>query len=100
MTMPRGNDSKADQARSLRSAGKNVAEIAEAIGVSKPTVYNYLRGTQPKVASARKVTPRKITSDTTPTFTVTPEGDDRVAVNVRLVTDTKSAGIFLRKILA
>lgn len=102
MTTPRGNE-KQDQVRSLRNEGKSVAEIAEAVGVSKPTVYNYLKGAAPKRATARKLTPRVTEThvgDMTPTFTVTPEGDNRVAVSVRLVTDTKSASIFLRKILA
>lgn len=101
MTTPRGNE-KQDHVRALRNEGKSVAEIAEVVGVSKPTVYNYLKGAAPKRATARKLKPRLevSTGDMTPTFTVTPDGENRVVVSVRLVTDTKSASIFLRKILA
>lgn len=61
MTMLRGNE-RAERINALKSEGKSVSDIAKELGVSKPTVYNTLKGGTKRKTATRKTTPRQLTS--------------------------------------
>lgn len=59
MTTLRGNE-RAERINALKNEGKSVADIAKELGVSKPTVYNTLKGGTKRKTTTRKTTPKTI----------------------------------------
>lgn len=54
MTTLRGNE-RAERINTLKNEGKSVSDIAKELGVSKPTVYNTLRGNSKRKTKVREI---------------------------------------------
>lgn len=85
MTTLRGNE-RIERINTLKREGRSVSDIAKELGVSKPTVYNALKG-----GVKRKTTPKPISvkplESALGMVSILQTGNDQAYVQIRVKSD-------------
>lgn len=92
MTTLRGSE-RAERINTLRNEGKSVSDIAKELGVSKPTIYNTLRGkVKSRVTKPRSVSGELLNKPVRQTFpvgmvSILQTDNDQTIVQIRVNND-------------